>query len=203
MTRKAIIIGAPGNNLNGVKFDVENYTTFLMSPSGGAWARYEIMDMINPTKKDLLKRIADIEDIDYVLVIFSGHGAWEKGTDRQIIKINDTQKMYLDDLITSAPKQLFIVDACRSLVEGLSGFDNGGVFMNFPSNLSIKDARQAFDNHLRKCKDGVMICTSCEIKKTSADGDDGSFFSNSLLKRAKEWTKLVCLDARIPILPIR
>jgi hypothetical protein len=94
MKRQAILIGAPGsvysdNYLQGVDFDIKNYIKFLQSPSGGAWDKSEIIAVKHPDKEKLLKLVKTIK-ADYVLTVFSGHGAYSL-SGQTILAINRTQ----------------------------------------------------------------------------------------------------------------
>ena len=53
MTRKALIVGNPGedgaeNYCAGVLKDVENFNTYLQSPRGGGWYATEITTLMRP-----------------------------------------------------------------------------------------------------------------------------------------------------------
>ena len=188
MKRQAILIGAPEsiyseNYLRGVDFDIKNYIKFLQSPSGGAWDKSEIIAVKNPDKENLLKLVKTI-GADYVLTVFSGHGAYSlKG--QTILAINRTQHLTLGNLVTKAPKQMFIVDACRSFVDcGISGF-LGEELRNFPSRLTKQQSRILFDNYLKKCENGAVICYSSSIGETSIDSNYGGYFTTSLLDKTQ------------------
>lgn len=202
MKRLAILIGAPGsvysdNYLQGVDFDIKNYIKFLQSPSGGAWNKSEIIAVKNPDKEKLLKLIKTIK-ADYVLTVFSGHGAYLL-SGQTILAINRTQHLTLGNLVTKAPKQMFVVDACRSFFDsGISGF-LGEELRSFPSRLTKQQARIIFDNYLRKCEEGAIICYSCSIGETSIDSNDGGYFTTSLLDKTQQWIEK---PSKFNILPI-
>ena len=202
MKRQAILIGAPGNAysdnyLKGVDFDIKNYIKFLQSPSGGAWDKSEIIAVKHPDKEKLIQLVKKIK-ADYVLTVFSGHGAYSL-SGQTILAINRTQHLTLENLITTAPKQMFVVDACRSFVDsGISGF-LGEELRNFPSRLTKQQARIIFDNYLRKCEDGAVICYSCSIGETSIDSNDGGCFTTSLLDKTQQWIEK---PSKFNILPI-
>jgi Caspase domain len=190
MKRLAILIGAPGRQysdtyLEGVDFDIKNYIKFLMSPSGGAWEKSEIIAVKNPDKEKLIQLVKTIK-ADYVMTVFSGHGAYSLNGET-IIAINRNQYLTIRNLISKSAKQLFIIDACRSFVDsGISGF-LGEELRSFPSKLTKLQARTIFDNHLRKCENGAVICYSCSVGETSIDSNDGGFFTTSLLDKTKQW----------------
>jgi hypothetical protein len=202
MKRQAVLIGAPGSQysddyLQGVDFDIKNYIRFLQSPSGGAWDKSEIVAIKNPKGENLLGFIKAIR-ADYVLTIFSGHGAYSYNG-QTILAINRTQHLTLEALVSSAHKQMLIVDACRSFVDsGISGF-LGEELRSFPSRLTKLQARTIFDTYLKKCENGVVICYSCSEGETSIDSSDGGYFTTSLLDKTQQWVEY---HSKFNILPI-
>lgn len=203
MKRQAILIGAPGQEntkkyLHGVEYDIKNYIKFLKSPTGGAWDKSEIIAIKNPDKNKLLNAISKV-NADYLLIVFSGHGAYSlKG--QTILAINRTECLTLNHLISKkVPRQMLIIDACRSFVDsGISGF-LGEELRSFPSRLLKTNARQLFDGYLSKCENGVVVCYSCSVGETSFDTNDGGYFTTSLLDTTKEWVER---PSKFNILPI-
>lgn len=191
MKRQAILIGAPGQEdakkyLHGVEYDIKNYIKFLKSPTGGAWDKSEIISIKNPDKNTLLNTINKV-DTDYLLIVFSGHGAYSL-QGQTILAINRTEYLTLNNLIAKkVPKQMLIVDACRSFVDsGISGF-LGEKLRSFPSRLLKTTARQLFDGYINRCENGIVVCYSCSVGQTSFDSNDGGYFTTSLLDTTKEW----------------
>ena len=202
MKRQAILIGAPGtqysdNYLQGVDLDIKNYIKFLQSPSGGAWEKSEIIAVKNPDKTKLIKLIKST-NADYVLTVFSGHGAYSLNG-QTILAINRSEHLTLQHLVSKAKKQMFVIDTCRSFVDsGISGF-LGEELRSFPSRLTKLQARVIFDNYLKKCEDGAVICYSCSIGEKSRDSNDGGYFTTSLLDKTQQWIET---PSRFNVLPI-
>ena len=202
MKRQAILIGAPGssyslNYLHGVEFDIKNYIKFLKSPSGGAWNNSEIMSVMNPDKEKLLKLVKTIK-ADYVLTFFCGHGK-QSLTGHTKLAINKTEHLTLANLATKAPKQMFVVDACRSFAELRSFGYLDGEFQNIPSCLTKKQARIIYDDYLKICENGTAICYSCSIGEISLELNDGGFFTTSLLNQTQQWVES---PSELEILPV-
>lgn len=202
MKRQAILIAAPGsvnsdNYLHGVELDIKNYIKFLKSPSGGAWDKSEIIAVKNPNKEKLLKLVKTI-NADYVLTVFSGHGAYSINGQTKLA-INKTQHLTLSNLITKASKQMFVIDACRSYVD--SGISDllGEELRKFPSRLTKQQARIFYENHLKKCEKGTIVCYSCSIGETSIDSNNGGYFTISLLDKTQQWIES---PSKFNILPI-
>lgn len=202
MKRQAILIGAPGKeytnkHLKGVDLDIKNYIKFLQSPTGGAWEKSEIIPIKNP-ESDKLINIIQQSDADYLLTVFSGHGAYtHKG--QTILAINRTQFLTLQQLISNVPKQMFIIDACRSFID--SGFANflGEELRTFPSRLTKAHSKLLFNSYLKKCDDGIVICYSASVGQASFDTNDGGYFTTSLLDTTKRWVEK---PSKFNILPI-
>lgn len=201
MNRKAVIVGAPGGYkneyLSGVDIDVKNYINFLKSPTGGAWDSSEIIAVRNPDKEKLSNYLSGLK-VDYSLVIFSGHGAYQID-DSTYVAINRTQLLSVKNLVTKAPKQLMIVDACRSFVDsGISGF-LGEEVKQFPSCLTKAQAKETFNRHIAKCEPGIVVCYSSSIGQSSYSKNDGGVFTLNLLNTTKSW---VATPSSFGILPI-
>ena len=204
MIRRALLIGAPcwENTplfLPGVNKDIANYHRFLRSSSGGAWEDHEITVARNPPKKDLIRFVRSVQ-ADYVLVVFSGHGATNRSDGCQILQLNPTERILLNDVVPVVERQLIIVDACRTFTvdAGLSGFF-GEEQRKFPSKLPKDVARKLFDQALVQCEPGQIICYGCERGKTSQDTQSGGYFSISLLDTTNQWVDTPSNGVYLPI----
>lgn len=193
MTRHALLIGAPCRNssvfLPGVAHDLDNYYHFLRSPTGGAWEDAEITRVVDPEKGRLLQFVRQLR-VEYVLVMFSGHGGTDAASRRPVLQLNARpQRVWLDAVLPAASRQLVIVDACRSFQgdAGLSGFF-GEEKRDFPSRLSPAHARQLFDLALARTEPGRVVCFACQQGGTSLDTQTGGYFSCELLDTTNEWT---------------
>lgn len=112
--RRAILIGSQtpnGTYLPGVESDPRDLKTFLKSPNGGAWQDDEIIVLKNPTCRRVLS-IIQSTIADYLFVYFSGHG-YAKTKTHRMIALSDGNIQDLQ-LLNSSPRQLVIVDACRT-----------------------------------------------------------------------------------------
>ena len=203
MNRKVIIIGSPGFStikgfLPGVEKDVANYYRFFKSPTGGAWDENEITTVVNPYANSLKAYLGNIE-CDYSIVVFSGHGAYFRRNQTTYLQANPYESISVNDLTTKAPKQLIIVDACRSFVEsGLSGF-LGEQLKSFSSRLSRAEAKRIYNSHLMKCEDGIIVCYSCSVGEYSTEDIDGGHFSSTILEVASNFAET---SNKFSILPI-
>lgn len=129
ITRKAILIGCPGDGitsryLGGVEKDLRNVKNFVMSTKGGSFDEDEVMTLFDPSVDSVLTTIQAL-CADYVFIYFSGHG-FTRFDKKRMIALRDGNITDLD-LLNSSPRQLVIVDACRTqqVIPGLSGIPLG------------------------------------------------------------------------------
>jgi len=183
MKRRALLIGN-SNGLAGVKLDIANYIKFLKSDVGGQWHDVEIRTVMNPSKAYLMSIIQQLknERPDYAFVVFSGHGAYSKGT---ILEIN-AQEEYINenDLKYIASRQISIFDCCRNVITTplVEKRALGGVL-----NLSEseKKIRPAYDARIMQSIEQQVSLYACSINESALDTEDGGLYSKNLLRAAK------------------
>lgn len=199
MTRFALIIGCPGipdrpKYLPGVEFDIQNLYSFLLSPMGGAWQDNEILVLRNPDRETVKVIVANII-ADYSLIYFSGHGYFKNHT---YVGVSDGN-ISIRELQTICPRQMIIVDACRSFVPSqLSGFI-GEQALTFPSSLTHQNARAQYDYYLGMSDLGIIEYYSCAPGEASRDSEAGGIFTLSLLESAINWVNTFGPHSILPI----
>lgn len=115
MERIALLFGNR-NRLNGTKKDMIDFMTFLKSPNGGAWNDTEIKGYVDAPSSLILSELNSIRNhgYDYAIIYFTGHGGVKEGT---ILEINPSNEIIKEsELLGLAPKQITILDCCRSYV---------------------------------------------------------------------------------------
>lgn len=181
ITRKAILIGSPGpfnNFLKGVKQDLANMRRFLQSDKGGAWRPNEIKELSNPTYHQVMDVVSDANQ-DYVVVYFSGHGFTDQVTNGRMIALKDCSISDLN-LLNRSPRQLVIVDACRSYIApGLSGTPDFGDMVDHFDGGSVHDL---FNEYIAHSPAGKLIVHATQPGKYSYDSLKGGAFSQALLQ---------------------
>ncbi len=194
--RKVILIASPGDCLadtflKGVIFDIQNMISFLTSPSGGSWDRSEIQILNDPDKTLLLNSINENKNaIDYQLVLYSGHGLFSKENKETVLLINEDEVISDKDLIAEGiPKQLIIVDSCRTIIDASFNIYLSENVKQFPSMLTNEDARKIYDSQIEKCDSGTTIVYSSSIGQVSKDTSIGGLFLNSLFEVTDGWIK--------------
>ena len=183
MKRRALLIGN-SNGLAGVKPDISNYVKFLTSDYGGQWYESEIVIRINPTRKALLETIQNLknERPDFVFVVFSGHGAYQKTT---ILEINkDEEFVYETELIGIAKRQISIFDCCRNVIQTqLSESQKSFAINVLIGNPSI--IRPIYEDRIMKAIEQQNFLYACSINESALDTEEGGLYTKNLLDSAK------------------
>jgi len=194
MTRKALIISNPGelgaeNYCEGVKKDVANYKNFLMSAAGGGWDENEILCIERPEPFLLDIRLKLMENIDYTLIVFCGHGSATE--DDTIIELKKGCDYKVESLRDGAKKRTIILDCCRVIEDELYAGEIENRYALFEKSSSDKMvARMHYDVALSKCPNGIVVTYACDLNETAGDDSrHGGYYSYSLLKCAKEFAK--------------
>lgn len=184
ITRKAILIGCPGDGvtsqyLGGVEKDLRNMKRFVMSAKGGSFNEDEVVTLFDPTVHLTLTKIQALR-VDYLLVYFSGHG-FTRFDKKRMIALRDGNIADLEFLNTSS-RQLVIVDACRTQQQttGLAGIpiDNEGTVDHF-DEASTHDY---FSELIALTPAGKLIVHATQHGKASLDDSTrGGLFTQALL----------------------
>lgn len=186
MKRRALLIGN-SRGLAGVKRDMVNFRAFLMGRYGGAWFSSEIVTMMNPALRDLRQQMDRIkaEQNDFVMVLFSGHGGYQRGTVLEINGQNET--IYDSDLMGFASRQISIFDCCRAICDYTKEQEVLCEQKSLSITDSVDDIRQRYDQRIMQaiCQQNALY--ACKIGQCAQDHDDGTgaYYLNNLIKFAK------------------
>lgn len=192
MRRKALIISNPGekgeeNYCEGVNKDVVNYKEFLMSPQGGYWFESEIDCLDRPSFELLKVYMALLNNADYTMIVFCGHGYSYK--DETILELKKDCEVYADSLKNGAKKRTIILDCCRKEAKSL----NESIIHEYASLIEKRamdgmSARKYYDELISLCPSGVVVTYACDLDETAGDDSrKGGYYSYSLLQSAKQW----------------
>jgi Caspase domain len=181
ITRKAVLIGSPGNPgsfLKGVRHDIKNMRRFLQSTKGGQWKSNEIVELYNPSLNDVAAILVGINQ-DYSLIYFSGHGYTELATRNRMVKLRD-YSIQDTSLLCRSPKQLVIVDACRSFsAPGLSGIPQ---FEDDVDHFEGISTYELFSEYIAYSPQGKLIVHATQPGRFSYDSPSGGYFTQALLQ---------------------
>jgi hypothetical protein len=201
MTRKALIISNPGeagaeNYCNGVFRDVENYTAFLKSPIGGLWYDSEIVSINRPTAKELLNAVKAICSVDYLFLVFSGHGCYSEKTRSTIITLKKDEDLDSSCLRQGNTRQTMILDCCRERYDerptAKSFMEKAARQM---SQIHPDQCRRAFDRRIEEAPRELIVLSGCSIGERSGDDpQSGGAYSSSLIDAARDWCESQNID---------
>lgn len=192
MKRRALLIGN-SRGLAGVKRDMVNFQAFLMGKYGGAWKigeSGEITTLMNPSFSELRSKLNAIKDEhnDFVIVLFSGHGGYQRGT---VLEINGNGETIYDyELMQLAPRQISIFDCCRALCNYTEEREVLNECKFFSVTDSVDTIRHQYEQRIMQAIPQQNTLYACKIGQCAYDHDDGkgAYYLNNLLKYAKSIT---------------
>jgi len=177
--RKAFLIANNGD-LKGTILDVELVRSFLTSPRGGHWRQDEIDYLINPSKDDLIVKLAmaKVDNYDFVIVHFSGHGG--QAVNSLILEINPKEETISSSILFNlAKRQVSIFDCCRvgdtPALESLA-FDS--------VTEAYKDTRATYDRMIMNAAEQQLKLYGCASNEVSSEDEDGGYYTQALFRTA-------------------
>ena len=212
LRRKAILIKGFSEDQQEIEDDeqyIEYYKSFFYNNAGGAYEENEI-EIFEDISANELKSYFASNILDYVVVVFLGHGATQD--DYQLFKLNETEIIKPGQIEINSNKQLIILESCRSispskihtieLSDKNPTYKEGGKFY-YP--ICRQSARTSYDDQIEQCNDGQVIFFACSKGETAKD----FYFSRCLIQYAFNWhldwrncrktLKITELDNKIPI----
>ena len=193
MNRKALIIYCTETDsgpLIGPQMDNKNIRAYLKSDVGGQWYDDEIISLENPTYSKVKGCIAnEFDDVDYSFVVFTGHGGIDETDGQDYLEVADGD-IPLSTLISHAPRQTLIIDACRGYYNRVSdslqkSFSNINEYFSGHPNTRI-----IFDRAVCQAEEGLSVLYSASANQTSLDTNKGGAYLYSLLSICKEWEEV-------------
>lgn len=183
MKRKAVLIGNTAG-LEGVKIDINQFNTFLLSTKGGAWNSSEIEILLNPSKNSLLARLSSIrqDQYDYSIVMFSGHGGQTRET---VLEINDHSETVSENQLQNlSTRQLNIYDCCRCYLETFEKAAQDRMKIASFTESNRDRVRRIYDARIMQAITQQAALYSCSIGEKSYDTPNGAVYLGNLLKSA-------------------
>lgn len=195
MKKKILIISNPGkigdeNYCEGVNRDVDNYINFFTSSGGGSWYSTEIECLKQPDITTVKKTLDNMKDLDFSIIIFTGHGY--SNNEKTYIELkpadNTLNDLCVDNLRINDKKRIIIVDCCRKECNLLSNMNESFAEIIEKSNSSRVDTRALYEGYIRNADNMNIIMYSCDWGETSGDDSrKGGYYTSSLLKICKEY----------------
>jgi len=183
MKRQAILLHYEDSALMTGK-DVNDFSMFLQSMSGGAWFEHEIVCRKNIRLQDLNSLLEDTKkrSYDYLILYFSGHGGTERGT---FIELNpDGECVQVSCLFNLAVRQLSVFDCCRSypVNENVSfALDSRDEFI-VDSEPDKAVVRKVFDDRVMDTPAQSMVLYACSEGECAHDFGSGGVYTQNLLQ---------------------
>jgi len=189
MKRFAILIAScpKADPIPGVYSDLDAWTKFLQSHSGGVWNEKEVKPLRDPSREQLRTAIELAKTAEYSLLVFAGHGETVKTelpwTESRLF-LNDTESVLERDLNPGTPRCALVLDCCRRRPEqtGVEILVKEAALLEQDEN-PVK-ARVMFDEALRSAEGGVVKVYATEEGSAAADK---ASFSQYLLYEARKW----------------
>jgi hypothetical protein len=183
MMEKRILLIGNNADLPGVKQDFINYQYFFKNKIGGDWYDEEIIQKMNPTKYDLLSTISKLrsDNLDYIVVIYSGHGGQERET---VLEINEKgERIDESELKDISKRQLTIYDCCRAYSSMVKLSESTRITAK--SFDKIDFTRQLYENRIMESIQQQVNLYACSIGEIANDTSEGGAYSKNLLKAAQ------------------
>lgn len=181
MNKKILLIGND-DGLPGVKVDLANFKKYFKSNTGGQWNDTEIIEKINPTKAYLITLIDILksQNLDYIIVIFSGHGGMKRET---VLELNPEGELFAESQFNNISKrQVTILDCCRAYSEFL--FESVDEVRMTKTFSAFKGTRERFEKRISESIAQQLKLYSCAENEVSHDTPKGGAYSKNLIETA-------------------
>lgn len=189
--RKVIIIKGYSRNEEEAKRtnnQIGKCRDFFGGIVGGAYNEDEILAIEEqPLTSEKLKDILSDIKVDFAIIIYIGHGAIQDNY--QLFQLNEDEIINSGQIELNADKQLIIVESCRvfrenikivELSDNMPKYEQGGILQ---IRTSTEKARNLYDQQIRKCDNGMVICFACSENEKASN----FIFINTLLDCANKW----------------
>ncbi|MBL7722502.1 MAG: hypothetical protein JNK27_00065 [Chitinophagaceae bacterium] len=189
MDRQIIVIKGFSKTPEELELDrhySQTYMNFFNSRAGGAYSAAEIQYHEDISAADLNKLTKALIS-DFIILVLIGHGATQ--VDNQLFQLNEKEIIRPGQLEFSAPKQMILLESCRSEIEGVFSVDLNDKIPKFKyggvvrSPITREQARQLYNEQLASCKDGQVVCFACAKGQAATN----YYFSLVLLQAAFDW----------------
>jgi len=187
VNKRALIISNPGeagtsSYCNGVNVDVEGYINFLTSPSGGLWNSIEIKHLQRPTSQQLRSELAQMTTMDYLMVVFCGHGYYSATKKDTILELKKDEEIESINLKVNS-KQTIILDCCRRISPEPVLESRVMKFAAVSAKLNPTKCRILYETKITSCNNSRIVMYGCNIDEYANDSSSqGGFYSSSLLQ---------------------
>lgn len=190
MKKKIIIIDGDDPSV-GTDIDVSNYLDFFCSAHGGFWEEREIKTIKGENSSFVRAEIEACrkEQLAYCICIFVGHGGMFEINNRTHIYTSDKSLLEEDELYEIAPKQLTILDCCRSYDKSTcligESVKASGVCLHRDEDF-VNIVREEYEARIQHAIAFQYVLYACGKNGVSQFGDGtGGLFSYALINSYK------------------
>lgn len=180
MKRHALLIA----NLDaaGAQNDINNWKKFLRSGVGGAWHDNEIQVLTNPSKAylELTLYSTKVDNYDFVIVVYAGHGGWERTT---ILEINPKGETVNENALKGlAPREILSLDCCRATSTVTDILNE--VQLKMFSETTRSSIRARYDARTMQAIAQQVTLYACSVGECAYCTNDGGYYTKNLLQSA-------------------
>lgn len=183
MKRQSLLIC--NNDASGAQHDIDKWRIFLQSTNGGCWHLCEIESMVNPSLEEVEEQIRRIryDNYDFVIVVYAGHGEWERSTN---IELNPQGETISEEAFNNlATRQINCFDCCRGTGPSVEMVDEARERMFSASQRST--IREIYDNRMMYAYPQQINLYACQVGESAYGDDGGGYYTNNLLRYATDF----------------
>lgn len=180
MKRHALLIA--NADAAGAQNDINNWKKFLRSGVGGAWHENEIQVLTNPSKTylELTLYLTKDANYDFVIVVYAGHGGWERTTILEINPKGETIKeTYLKGL---APREILSLDCCRA-TSTVTDILNEAQLKMFSETIR-SSIRARYDTRTMQAVAQQVTLYACSVGESAYCTNEGGYYTKNLLRQS-------------------
>lgn len=186
MKKKIYIIRGDETDLQGVKYDIKHLLSFFTSPLGGDWQPSEIEEISFTHTSSLFLKLEEIKllELEYVILIYSGHGSVEDGILNIYSRCGRPYPIY--KMLKLAEKQLSIFDCCRKTVIPQEPEPLTESILTKKANFET--TRFMYEDLIHRAIPQQCVLFACSEEECATDTNNGAVYINQLLRHAKAYT---------------
>lgn len=189
MNRRVLIIGSPQrgeNHLVGVKEDVRNFKRYIQSSIGGVYTENEVQYFEHPTSQQVRHYLSKCEQLDILIIYFSGHGFRYSNSDW--ICLNENESLSVKTFMkSSAKRRLILIDACRTPIDTREYGDViSGIGYHFSTDFP-EHSKRLYCEYVDKSPTGTALIFSTAENMPALDSENGGVYTKSLMTVLHNW----------------
>jgi len=140
-----------------------------------------------------------MEQHDYTIVAFSGHG-WEHKEAGTVLLLRNDEDYLMKDLNTRAQRQLWTLDCCRGVEDSRLLVEDVKYFEKALLESQRRYFREKYEARINQCEKGITILYACSMHESAGENADGGYFTQAMLSPvtwAKANQKIIAVDTMV------